>query len=529
VRRLLLLVVAALLAPPCFAHGTVDLAVHISAPEYVAAGSTASFDVIVDVLGFDPADDVTLRIDVADARVAAADAEWDCAAETGAIVCTAEALSAGSHPVRVEAKVPSSKSTVTLHATVEALGNLDPQSRNDAASEKSAVYDPALCVQPAPRITGDFAWTTVSGAAGYQVFFAVDGEALHLLTATSSTSLAVRVPGGNITWFVRARFNGCPSRDSGQASFQSTSAPSTIALTPAAALVSPHSVGITDDVLIIGDAATHKLYTLDSDLHPLILGGDVVSDPPAFDGGIAGAPGGFLFVADRSTHTIRLVDSTQALFTIGGQPDSAGTVDARGLNARFDAPAGIAVNESGVLFITDAASHVIRTMTWNDEVVDFDVVTIAGAAGQPGYADGSGSAARFNDPEGVAVDASGNLIVADRGNHVLRLVTPSGEVSTLAGTAGRAGHVDGNVANALFDRPVGVAIDPFGNLYATEEGNRDVRKIAPNGRVTTVATALARPRFPAVAADGTVWIPDANGSLLRGTPASGDRRRAVKR
>ncbi|HSP15662.1 MAG TPA: hypothetical protein VLV78_13000 [Thermoanaerobaculia bacterium] len=517
-RRLIPLVVAGLLATPCFGHGAVDLGVRVTAPEYVAAGSTASVDVVVDVLGFDPADDVTLRIEVADAHVASADAEWECTTETGVIVCSAEALTGGAHRVHVDARIPQASSTLHVHASVAALGNADPRSGNDSATLESRVFDPARCLQAAPQIVGDFAWTTVPGAAGYQVYYGVDGETLHLLRETSATSIPVNVPGGKIAWLVRARFDGCPSVDSPRASFRSNATPLTLALMPVAALGSPRSVAVTDCLVVVADAATRKLYTFDSALNPLVLGGDVVTDPPAFDGGIAGAPGGFLFDADRTTHTIRLVEPTPApaLFTIGGQPKSAGTADGRGLNALFDAPAAIAVNDTGVLFITDAGSHSVRMMTWNDEAVDFDVATPADAA-------------QFNDPEGMAIDAAGNLIVADRGDHVLRTVSPAGQVSTFAGTAGRAGHLDGDVSNALFNRPLGVAIDPFGNIYVTEEGNHDVRKIAPNGRVTTVATGLGRPGLLTVAPDGTVWIPDATGSLLRGTPVSGSRRRAVQR
>jgi DNA-binding beta-propeller fold protein YncE len=208
------------------------------------------------------------------------------------------------------------------------------------------------------------------------------------------------------------------------------------------------------------------------------------------------------------------------MYFAAGQPKAAGTVDGYGISTKFDAPAAIAVDGKGTFYITDSRSNLVRRMQYDSTKFDFKVTTFAGAAGT----------ARFNEPTGLTVDPSGNVLVCDTGNHVIRRITPGGDVSTLAGTLGTAGHQDGSAANALFNRPLGIAIDPFGNLYVAEEGNHDIRKIAPNGHVTTVASGFDKPGLLTIAPDGSIWIPDAgNGRLLRAAPTTGQRRRAVRR
>ena len=114
-----------------------------------------------------------------------------------------------------------------------------------------------------------------------------------------------------------------------------------------------------------------------------------------------------------------------------------------------------------------------------------NVTTIAGA-GTTGWADGTGSAAYFNQPAGLAMDAAGNLYVADANNSCIRKVTPGGSVSTFAGSTS-PGHKDANGAAAQFYGPNGIAVDKAGNVYVSEILNSDVRKITPNGDVTTLA------------------------------------------
>jgi DNA-binding beta-propeller fold protein YncE len=108
-----------------------------------------------------------------------------------------------------------------------------------------------------------------------------------------------------------------------------------------------------------------------------------------------------------------------------------------------------------------------------------------------GSADGTGSAARFNGPQGVAVDGAGNVFVADTNNNTIRKVTPAGVVTTLAGTAGLSGSADGTGAAARFNGPSGVAVDVAGNVFVADQNNNAIRKISTSGVVTTIVGVAA--------------------------------------
>ena len=162
----------------------------------------------------------------------------------------------------------------------------------------------------------------------------------------------------------------------------------------------------------------------------------------------------------------------------------AGTADGTGAAARFFHPEGIAIDRAGNLYVADRLNHTIRKIT------PAGVVTrLAGRTGRPGSADGT-RAARFYHPEGVATDIAGNVYVADTYNHTIRKITPAGVVTTLAGTAGRYGGMDATGAAASFTAPLGVATDGAGNVYVADGGNSNIRKITPAGAVRTLAGAV---------------------------------------
>ena len=129
-----------------------------------------------------------------------------------------------------------------------------------------------------------------------------------------------------------------------------------------------------------------------------------------------------------------------------GQPGGAGNVDGTGSAARFDDPSGVAVDSAGNVYVADTGNHTIRKVTAGGVVT-----TLAGLADSPGSADGTGSAARFNSPRGVAVDSGGNVYVADTGNRTIRKVTAGGVVTTLAGLADSSGSADGTGSAARFN------------------------------------------------------------------------------
>jgi hypothetical protein len=192
--------------------------------------------------------------------------------------------------------------------------------------------------------------------------------------------------------------------------------------------------------------------------------------------------GGNVYVADTSNHTIRKVTPAGVVTTLAGLAGSTGTTNGAGSTARFSYPSGAAVDSGGNVFVADAGNHSIRKVTSAGVVT-----TLAGLAGSPGANNGTGSAARFDYPYGVAVDSGGNVYVADDYNHTVRKITPAGEVTTLAGQAGSSGTNDGTGTAANFSYPQGVAVDSGGNLYVADTYNHTIRQITPVGEVTTLA------------------------------------------
>jgi streptogramin lyase len=198
--------------------------------------------------------------------------------------------------------------------------------------------------------------------------------------------------------------------------------------------------------------------------------------------GIALDSAGNVYVADTGNATIRRVTSTGVVTTVAGTPSNRGNVDGTGTAAQFNYPLGIAVDGSGNLYVADAYTNTIRKITSAGVATTF-----AGAALIRGDADGAGSAAQFNYPSGVAVDTAGNVYVADTYNDTIRRITAAGTVSTLAGSAGISGANDGTGIYALFNQPVGVTVDGTGNVYVADTVNCTIRKVASSGAVTTLA------------------------------------------
>jgi sugar lactone lactonase YvrE len=171
------------------------------------------------------------------------------------------------------------------------------------------------------------------------------------------------------------------------------------------------------------------------------------------------------------------------LFPIAGDVCGvcSGSRDGTGSAARFNAPEGIAADTAGNLYVAEPSSATIRKVTPQGAVS-----TLAGANGAVGYADGTAGAARFNMPSRLKTDGDGNLYVTDTGNSVVRKITPAGETGTLAGN-GSCGSADGRSTSARFCNPKGIALDRHGNLWIADTGNHTVRRIDAGGQVTTVA------------------------------------------
>jgi sugar lactone lactonase YvrE len=193
-----------------------------------------------------------------------------------------------------------------------------------------------------------------------------------------------------------------------------------------------------------------------------------------------GAGGVYFSYSNRVDSSIGRIDRAGKLSRVAGGPQ--GSADGPAGAARFGMHVSIAAGANGVLYVADTTNHTLRKITPAGEVT-----TLAGTAGQSGSADGVGAAARFSRPFAPAVDSAGNIYVADRDNSTLRKVTPAGEVSTFAGSPGRTGYADGLAEEArfAFGYPVAMTVDSDNNLYVL--GDMMVRKISPAGVVTTVA------------------------------------------
>jgi sugar lactone lactonase YvrE len=192
---------------------------------------------------------------------------------------------------------------------------------------------------------------------------------------------------------------------------------------------------------------------------------------------------GNLFVADSQNHAIRKITTNGVVSTFAGQPGVAGAANGAGTNAQFNTPCGLAFDGASNLFVADTGNNIIREISPGGSVTTF-----AGVATptNSGFADGPAGSAMFNSPLGLAMATNGILFVADSGNHCIRQIG-GGAVSTLAGSPQIWGATDAVGTNAQFNGPVGLAFDHFGNLLVSDANNDTIRRITPDGAVTTLA------------------------------------------
>jgi uncharacterized delta-60 repeat protein len=199
---------------------------------------------------------------------------------------------------------------------------------------------------------------------------------------------------------------------------------------------------------------------------------------------------GNLYVADTGSHTIRKLARSASgwtVSTVAGSPGVAGAQDGTAMFSRFNQPTGVAFDAAaGILYVADTGNHAIRRVTPQGVVTTF-----AGELGVRGNSNGTGPGAHFNGPQHLGVDAAGNILVADTGNCTVRRMTPEAVTTTLAGSAGNGGNVDGPASIARFNSPGAVALDAAGNILVTDSLSHTVRKITPAGVVSTVAGLAA--------------------------------------
>jgi sugar lactone lactonase YvrE len=193
---------------------------------------------------------------------------------------------------------------------------------------------------------------------------------------------------------------------------------------------------------------------------------------------------GNVYVADPSNSVVRKITPQGVVSVFAGTAYAPGSADGTGSAAQFQGGLldKIAADNLGNLYVADGGNNTIRKITPSGAVSTF-----AGTAGTTGKADGTGAAAQFYSPSAVATDTAGNVYVADAGNRTIRKVTPSGVVSTFAGTAGVRGSADGTGAAAQFGSIRSVATDSAGNVFVVDDDFCTVRKITPAGVVSTLA------------------------------------------
>jgi len=222
---------------------------------------------------------------------------------------------------------------------------------------------------------------------------------------------------------------------------------------------------------------------------------------------------GNVYVADTKNHTIRRITAGGVVTTMAGTAGIAGSADGIGSAARFKIPHGVAVDSTGTVYVTDTGNFTVRKITPGGVVT-----TLAGTAGHRGLIDGTGSAAEFDDAQGIAVDNAGNVYVAEVAYNTIRRITPGGVVTTLAAGAGfGSGSEDGTGPAAQFDHPIGLAVDGAGTVYVADSWNQTIRKISAGGVVTTLAgLAIPQPDIePGLGSAGLGGSADGTGPAAR--------------
>lgn len=303
----------------------------------------------------------------------------------------------------------------------------------------------------------------------------------------------------------------------------------------------PSGVALANGLLYVTDRGNHTVRTVDASNVATLAGNpgsngtdDGSGSAASFDSpqAIAAEPTGELLVADTGNGTVRRVSSLGLVTTVAGLAAELGAIDATGSSARFFVPGGIGVDGAGTAFTADVRSHTIRRTTMAGVVTTF-----AGLAGVEGSQDGTGNGARFSYPQDACVDRAGNVYVADTRNSTIRKVTPTGDVTTLAGLAGWPGSSDGNGSAARFEEPTGVAADAGGTLYVVDRSAATIRKVTPLGDVTTFAGvagswgstdgrgSAARFFYPVdltVDGAGNVYVADTGNATIRKITPAGD-------
>ncbi|MDF9833193.1 TonB-dependent receptor [Ereboglobus sp. PH5-5] len=345
-----------------------------------------------------------------------------------------------------------------------------------------------------PLVAGEytvaFVATNITGAGARAARFTINGASL-ISTITGEAGTAGSTDGD----LASARFNspGAGVGDKDGNLYIADTDNNSIRKISADGTVSTLATGLNQPSSIVLDAAGTALYVADSASNTIkkidTATGNVttlaLTGAPALNSphGLVLDASGNLYVADTGNNMIRKIEiSTGAMSTVAGT-GASGATDGAGAAAAFDMPMGVALSADGLrLFVADTGNSTIRDIALGSGVVG----TLVGSAGVNGSADGVGADARFNTPEGLAVDSAGVLYVADTGNNTIRSVdVRAGIVITFAGSPGISGSMDGNAVNSLLNAPSGLAVDADGEIYVFDSGNHTIRALQIGPAIVT--------------------------------------------
>jgi sugar lactone lactonase YvrE len=269
-------------------------------------------------------------------------------------------------------------------------------------------------------------------------------------------------------------------------------------------------------LVLLGGAIAFLVYRFTRKPLPTIAGWKAYVTNVAGDGsplglsdpfGVAVGADGSIYMTDAGEHNrIQRIAPDGSITRIAGGPEGLG--DGVEGKAQFNSPSGLAIAPDGNLIVADTGNNCIRRVP-----IQGETSTVAGN-GKPGYADGPGRQAQFNGPIGVAVDPRGNIYVADSYNDRIRMITPDGQVSTVAGN-GTPGYADGDRGNAMFDTPSGIVVANDNSLIVADTGNDRLRRVSPEGNVTTLpVTDLSSPIGLAVTHDNYLYVTELDHSRV---------------
>jgi TonB-dependent receptor len=345
-----------------------------------------------------------------------------------------------------------------------------------------------------PYVAGEYTValvaTNITGAGAKVARFTINGaSSLGTLAGESGTPGATDGPATD------ARFNtpqGGIIDKNGNLYIADTDNNSIRKIAPDGTVSTPFATGLDKPTAIAIDADGTVLYVADtasSTIKKVEIASGAVTTLALTGVPALNAPhslvldAGNLYVADTGNNMIRKIDIATGGMTIIAGTGETGSADGMGATATFDMPMGIALSANGArLFVADTGNSTIRDIA----LATGGVSTLAGISGESGTTNGVGSEARFHTPEGLAVDASGVLYVADTGNHAIRSIDVDTRiVITFAGEAGNSGAMDGNATNSLLNSPGGLTVDSSGELYVFDTGNHTIRALQIGPAIVT--------------------------------------------